>query len=65
MAASNALHGLAGVPAGAAASCYDRSGAPIPTACINPDFEPIVLTGSDEAEFQVIAELVEVLGGEV
>ena len=30
---------------------------------INPDFEPIVLTGTDEGELQVIAELVEVLGG--
>ncbi len=29
---------------------------------INPDFEPIVLTGADEGELQVIAELVEVLG---
>ena len=28
---------------------------------VNPDFEPMVLTGSDEGEFQVIAELVEVL----
>ncbi len=28
---------------------------------INPDFEPIVLTGNDEGELQVIAELVEVL----
>ena len=27
----------------------------------NPDFEPIVLTGADEGEFQVIAELIEVL----
>ena len=30
---------------------------------VNPDFEPIVLTGADEDELQVIAELVEVLGG--
>lgn len=30
---------------------------------INPDFEPIVLTGADEGELQVIAELVEVLHG--
>ena len=28
---------------------------------VNPDFEPIVLTGADEAEFQVVAELVDVL----
>ena len=28
---------------------------------VNPDFEPIVLTGADDDEFQVIAELVEVL----
>ena len=28
---------------------------------VNPDFEPIVLAGADEGEFQVIAELVEVL----
>jgi SOS-response transcriptional repressor LexA len=31
---------------------------------INPDFEPIVLTGQDHGELQVIAELVEVLGSE-
>ena len=30
---------------------------------VNPDFEPIVLTGADDGELQVIAELVEVLGG--
>ena len=30
---------------------------------VNPDFEPVVLTGADEGELQVIAELVEVLGG--
>ena len=30
---------------------------------VNPDFEPIVLTGAEEGELQVIAELVEVLGG--
>ncbi|MEO8218782.1 MAG: S24 family peptidase, partial [Acidobacteriota bacterium] len=30
---------------------------------VNPDFQPIVLTGRDEGELQVIAELVEVLGG--
>ena len=30
---------------------------------VNPDFEPIVLTGADEGVQQVIAELVEVLGG--
>jgi SOS-response transcriptional repressor LexA len=29
---------------------------------VNPDFKPIVLTGTDEGELQVIAELVEVLG---
>ena len=28
---------------------------------VNPDFEPIVLTGADEGELQVVAELVEVL----
>ena len=28
---------------------------------VNPDFEPIVLTGADDGELQVIAELVEVL----
>ena len=28
---------------------------------VNPDFERIMLTGADEGEFQVIAELVEVL----
>ena len=30
---------------------------------VNLDFEPIVLTGADEGELQVIAELVKVLGG--
>jgi phage repressor protein C with HTH and peptisase S24 domain len=30
---------------------------------INPDFQPIELTGSEEGELQVVAELVEVLGG--
>ncbi len=30
---------------------------------VNPDFEPIVLTGDAEGELQVVAELVEVLGG--
>ena len=30
---------------------------------INPDFQPIVLTGADEGQLQVIAELVEVLSG--
>ena len=29
---------------------------------VNPDFEPIVLSGADEGKFQVVAELVEVLG---
>ena len=29
---------------------------------INPDFEPIVLTGTDDGQFQVVAEVVEVLG---
>jgi hypothetical protein len=29
---------------------------------LNPDFQTIELSGSDEGEFQVIAELVEVLG---
>ena len=28
---------------------------------VNPDFEPIVVTGADDGEFQVVAELVEVL----
>jgi SOS-response transcriptional repressor LexA len=31
---------------------------------VNPDFEPIILTGADEGQLQVVAELVEVLGGE-
>ena len=31
---------------------------------INPNFEPIVLTGADDGELEVIAELVEVLGRE-
>ena len=30
---------------------------------LNPSFQPLELTGSDEDEFQVVAELVEVLGG--
>ena len=30
---------------------------------LNPTFEPIVLTGVDDGEFQVVAELVEVIGG--
>ena len=30
---------------------------------INPDFQPIEITGSEEGELQVVAELVEVLGG--
>ena len=30
---------------------------------VNPDFEPIILTGADEGELQVVAEVVEVLGG--
>jgi SOS-response transcriptional repressor LexA len=30
---------------------------------INPDFQPIELTDSEEGELQVVAELVEVLGG--
>jgi type I restriction enzyme, R subunit len=29
---------------------------------INPDFQPIVITGSEEGELQVVAEFVEVLG---
>ena len=29
---------------------------------INPDFQPMVLTGSEEGELQVVAEFVEVLG---
>ena len=31
---------------------------------VNNDFEPIVLTGDDEGELQVVAELVEVLATE-
>ena len=31
---------------------------------VNPDFEPIVLTGAEEGELQVIAEFVEVLSFE-
>jgi SOS-response transcriptional repressor LexA len=29
---------------------------------VNPDFQPIDLTGAEEGELQVVAELVEVLG---
>jgi SOS-response transcriptional repressor LexA len=28
---------------------------------VNPDFEPIVLTGADEGQLQVVAELIKVL----
>jgi hypothetical protein len=31
---------------------------------LNPDFQPIVLTGAEDGQVQVIAECVEVLGGE-
>ena len=31
---------------------------------VNPDFEPIILTGADEGQLQVIAEVVEVLGAQ-
>ncbi len=31
---------------------------------LNPDFEPIILSGIEEGDLQVIAELVDVLGGE-
>jgi hypothetical protein len=31
---------------------------------INRDFQPIVLTGAEEGQFQVIAECVEVLTGD-
>ena len=31
---------------------------------VNADFDPIVLTGADEGSLQVVAEVVEVLGGE-
>jgi SOS-response transcriptional repressor LexA len=30
---------------------------------VNPDFKPIVITGADEGQLQVVAEFVEVLGG--
>ena len=30
---------------------------------VNPDFEPIVLASADEGSLQVLAEVVEVLGG--
>jgi hypothetical protein len=30
---------------------------------MNPDFQPIEITGSEEGELQVVAEFVEVLGG--
>ena len=29
----------------------------------NPDFEPIILTSAEEGSLQVIAEVIEVLGG--
>ena len=38
-------------------------GAEITLLPVNPDFEPIVLTGADEDELQVVAELVEALEG--
>jgi SOS-response transcriptional repressor LexA len=31
---------------------------------INPDFEPIILSGADEGQLQVIAEVLEVLGSQ-
>ena len=31
---------------------------------VNADFEPIVLSGTDEGSLQGVAEVVEVLGGE-
>jgi type I restriction enzyme R subunit len=31
---------------------------------LNPDFEPIILTGADEGQVQVIAEVVEILGAQ-
>jgi len=31
---------------------------------VNPDFEPIVLTGADEGQLEVVAELIEVLWGQ-
>lgn len=31
---------------------------------VNPEFQPIVLTGEEEGQVEVIAECVEVLGGE-
>ena len=31
---------------------------------LNPDFDPIILTGADEGQLQVIAEVVEVLGAQ-
>ena len=31
---------------------------------VNPDFQPIVLTGADEGQIQVVAEIVAVVGGE-
>lgn len=34
----------------------------IPLKPVNPDFQPITLTGADEGQLQVVAELVEVLG---
>ena len=30
---------------------------------VNPDFQPIVLTGADEGQIQVVAEIAEVVGG--
>ena len=35
----------------------------ITLSSVNPDFEPIVLTSADEGSLQVIAEVVEVIGG--
>ena len=34
-----------------------------PETQINPDFQPIVLTATDDGQFQVVAEVVEVFGG--
>ena len=36
----------------------------VPVRPANPDFEPIVLTGADAQQLQLVAELVEVLTNE-
>lgn len=51
--------------------CAERKALQVPDEIVgllalqaNPDFVPIVLTGTDEGQLQVIAEVLEVLGAQ-